>query len=160
MLRMPCLCPIGCNKLCQEGYIIISHSFRLKGSSESAQKSHYNCPASMLAALHVHLAVVLSLRLCHRTYFCLTSCTVSCMPTTRACFHQCAADVPSLFQSALYCSGALYFPFPDVLYQCQKRQDNDLKYLLTPVSHLGAVAFSSTTHAVLLKNFPAVSETV
>ncbi|KAL0033260.1 hypothetical protein WJX77_000951 [Trebouxia sp. C0004] len=71
-----------------------------------------------------------------------------------------AADVPSLFQSALYCSGTLPFPVPDVFYESQKRQDDDMKYYLAPVSRSGAVAFSSTIHAVLLKNFPAGSEMV
>lgn len=71
-----------------------------------------------------------------------------------------AADVPSLFQSALYCSGTLPFPVPDVFYESQKRQDDDMKYYLAPVSHSGAVAFSSTIHAVLLKKFPAGSEMV
>ncbi|DBA81812.1 TPA: hypothetical protein ACH3X1_007537 [Trebouxia sp. C0004] len=35
-----------------------------------------------------------------------------------------------------------------------------MKYYLAPVSRSGAVAFSSTIHAVLLKNFPAGSEMV
>ena len=38
------------NKLCLQGFIIISHSFRLKCSS--AQKSYHICHASMLAVLH------------------------------------------------------------------------------------------------------------
>ena len=63
-----------------------------------------------------------------------------------------AADVPSLFQSALYCSGTLPFPVPDIFYESQKRQDDDMKYYLAPVSHSGAVAFSSTIHAVLRKS--------
>ena len=71
-----------------------------------------------------------------------------------------AADVPSLFQSALYCSGTLPFPVPDIFYESQKRQDDDMKYYLAPVSHSGAVAFSSTIHAVLRKKFPAGSEMV
>ncbi|KAL3144391.1 hypothetical protein ABBQ32_004145 [Trebouxia sp. C0010 RCD-2024] len=71
-----------------------------------------------------------------------------------------AADVPSLFQSALYCSGTLPFPVPDIFYESQKRQDDDMKYYLAPVSHSGAVAFSSTIHAVLLKDFPMGSEMV
>ncbi|KAL3157970.1 hypothetical protein ABBQ32_012371 [Trebouxia sp. C0010 RCD-2024] len=71
-----------------------------------------------------------------------------------------AADVPSLFQSALYCSGTLPFPVPDIFYESQKRQDDDMKYYLAPVSHSGAVAFSSTIHAVLRKKFPMGSEMV
>ena len=35
-----------------------------------------------------------------------------------------------------------------------------MKYYLAPVSYSGAVAFSSTIHAVLLKKFPAGSEMV
>ena len=71
-----------------------------------------------------------------------------------------AADVPSLFKSALYCSGTLPFPVPDVFYESQTRQDNDMKYYLAPVSHSGAVAFGSTIHAVLRKKFSAGSEMV
>ncbi|KAL0026192.1 hypothetical protein WJX77_001017 [Trebouxia sp. C0004] len=41
-----------------------------------------------------------------------------------------------------------------------KRHVDDMKYYLAPVSHSGDVAFSSTIHAVLLKNFPAGSEMV
>ncbi|KAL3135587.1 hypothetical protein ABBQ38_006067 [Trebouxia sp. C0009 RCD-2024] len=42
----------------------------------------------------------------------------------------------------------------------QKRQDDDMKYYLAPLSQSGAVAFSSTIHAVLRKKFPAGSDMV
>ena len=71
-----------------------------------------------------------------------------------------AADIPSMFQSALYRSGTLPFPVPDVFYESQRRQDNDMKLHLAPVSLSGAVASSSTIHAVLLKDFPTGSEMV
>ena len=71
-----------------------------------------------------------------------------------------AADIPSMFQSALHRSGILPFPVPDVFYESQRRQDNDMKFYLAPVSLSGAVAFSSTIHAVLLKDFPMGSEMV
>ena len=71
-----------------------------------------------------------------------------------------AADIPSMFQSALYRSGTLPFPVPDVFYELQRRQDSDMKFYLAPLSLSGAVAFSSTIHAVLLKDFPTGSEMV
>lgn len=71
-----------------------------------------------------------------------------------------AAEVPSLFQSALNSTGTLPFPVPGVFYESQRRQDDDMKHYLAPVSHSGAEAFSSTIHAVLLKEFPAGTDMV
>ena len=71
-----------------------------------------------------------------------------------------AAEVPNLFQTALHCSGTLPFPVPDTFCESQKRQDDDMKYYLAPVSQSGAEAFSSTIHAVLRKKFPAGPEMV
>ena len=71
-----------------------------------------------------------------------------------------AADIPSMFQSALYRSGTLPFLVPDVFYESQRREDNDMKFYLAPVSLSGVVAFSSTIQAVLLEDFPMGSEMV
>jgi len=71
-----------------------------------------------------------------------------------------AADIPTLFQSALHISGTLPFPVPDVFYESQRMQDEDMKYYLAPVSHSSAIAFSSSVHAVLHKEFPAGTEMV
>jgi len=71
-----------------------------------------------------------------------------------------AADIPTLFQSALHVSGTLPFPVPDVFYESQRMQDEDMKYCLAPVSHSSAIAFSSSVHAVLHKEFPAGTEMV
>ncbi len=71
-----------------------------------------------------------------------------------------AADIPSLFQSALHISGTLPFPVPDVFYDSQRLQDEDMKNYLAPVSQSGAIALSSVVHAVLYKEFPAGTEMV
>lgn len=66
-----------------------------------------------------------------------------------------AADIQTLFQSALQSSGTLPFPVPDVFYWAQRMQDEDMKHYLAPVSESGAMAFSSSVHSVLHKQFPA-----
>ncbi len=71
-----------------------------------------------------------------------------------------AADIPTLFRSALHMSGTLPFPVPDVFYKSQWMQDDDMKLYLAPVSQSGAVAFSSMIHAVLYKNFPVGTDMV
>ena len=68
-----------------------------------------------------------------------------------------AADIPTLFQSALHISGTLPFPVPDVFYESQRMQDEDMKNYLAPVSQSGAIALSSSVHAVLHKEFSAGS---
>ena len=60
-----------------------------------------------------------------------------------------AADIPSLFQSALHISGTLPFPVPDVYYESQRLQDEDIKKYLAPVSQSRAIVLSSVVHAVL-----------
>ncbi len=65
-----------------------------------------------------------------------------------------AADIPALFQSELQMSGTPPFPVPDVFFQSQWLQDDDMKHYLAPVSQSGAVAFSSTVHTLLVKKFP------
>ena len=123
-----------------------------------------------LLSCMVHLAAVLSLKLfCHRSYSCPLSTLCAADKTGDYVLQllepalttvPLAADVPSLFQSALPRSGTLPFPVPDVFYELQKRHDNDMKYYLAPVSHSDAVAFSSTIHAVLIKKFAPGSEMV
>ena len=43
-----------------------------------------------------------------------------------------AADIPTLFQSALHISGTLLFPVADVFYESQRMQDEDMKYYIAP----------------------------
>ena len=64
-----------------------------------------------------------------------------------------AADIPALFKASLHRSGTLPFPVPDVFYQSQRIQDDDMKYYLAPVSQSDAVYFGSVIHSVLLKTF-------
>lgn len=66
-----------------------------------------------------------------------------------------AAEIPALFQSALHMSGTPPVPVPDVFYQSQWLQDDDMKHYLAPVPQSGAVAFSSAVHTLLYKQFPA-----
>ena len=71
-----------------------------------------------------------------------------------------AAEVPTLFQSALELSGTPPFPVPDLFYEGMKLQDSDMQHYLAPVSRSDAVAFSSSIHAVLHKEFPTGAEVV
>ena len=112
-----------------------------------------------LLSCMVHLAVMLSLSFLPLHYF---SCPLTVIRGADRTGHYVrqllepaltavplAADVPSLFQSALDCSRTLPSPVPDIFCESQKRQVDDMKYYLAPVSHSDAVAFSSTIHAVL-----------
>ena len=71
-----------------------------------------------------------------------------------------AVDIPALFQSALHISGTLPFPVPDVFYESQRLQNEDMEFYLAPVSKSGAVTLSSAIHTVLCKQFPAGTEMV
>ncbi|KAL3155882.1 hypothetical protein ABBQ32_012882 [Trebouxia sp. C0010 RCD-2024] len=71
-----------------------------------------------------------------------------------------AVDIPALFQSALHISGTLLFPVPDVFYESQRLQNEDMEFYLAPVSKSGATTFSSAIHTVLSKQFPARAEMV
>ena len=71
-----------------------------------------------------------------------------------------AVDIPALFQSALDMSGTLPFPVPDVFYESQRLQNQDMQFYLAPVSKSGAITFSSAVHTVLCKQFPAGTEMV
>lgn len=71
-----------------------------------------------------------------------------------------AADMPALFQAALEMSGTPRFPVPDVYYESQKLENEDMASYLQPVSQTGAITFSSAVHTVLCKDFPAGVEMV
>ena len=71
-----------------------------------------------------------------------------------------AVDIPALFQSALHVSGTLPFPVPDVFYESQRLQNEDMEFYLASVSKSGAVTLSSAIHSVLCKQFPAGTEIV
>ena len=71
-----------------------------------------------------------------------------------------AVDMPALFQSALDISGTLPFPVPDVFYESQRLQNEDMKFYLAPVSKSGATTFGSAIHTVLCKQFPAGTDLV
>ena len=69
-----------------------------------------------------------------------------------------AVDIQALFQSALHISGTLPFPVPDAFYESQRLQNRDMEFYWAPVSKPGTLRFSSATHNVLCKQFPAGTE--
>ena len=131
---------------------------------------NHDCHASRLAVLHgasccnvvTEISAIVLLLTPPNCSLCCRSDWSICTPASGACFHCCAngCRCSKSAPSALHCSGTLPFPVPDTFYELPKRQDDDMRCCLAPVSQSGNVAFSSTIHAVLRKKFPAGSDMV